>query len=168
VKGGLSDSFKRAAVLWGLGRYLYEIEGVWVEIEQKGKSYAIKTTELSKLESAYMREIKRIFPERGKATDAPAKAEKPAKPATPPAPSAEDAQTALPAGVEYKIVSVKTGSKTSQMIELVDGNGEVTAAYVKSGDAAIVTGALLRKVSMMQKTGTYGEYNLINAYEVAA
>lgn len=35
IKGGLSDSFKRAATVWGIVRYLYEIDGVWVEIEPK-------------------------------------------------------------------------------------------------------------------------------------
>ena len=29
-KGALSDAFKRAAVLWGVGRYLYDIESPWV------------------------------------------------------------------------------------------------------------------------------------------
>lgn len=31
-KGALSDAFKRAAVMWGIGRYLYEIEGPWVKL----------------------------------------------------------------------------------------------------------------------------------------
>lgn len=29
-KGAISDAFKRAAVKWGIGRYLYNMEGVWV------------------------------------------------------------------------------------------------------------------------------------------
>lgn len=29
-KGKLSDAFKRAAVLWGIGRYLYSLPNVWV------------------------------------------------------------------------------------------------------------------------------------------
>lgn len=29
-KGAASDAFKRAAVLWGVGRYLYALESVWV------------------------------------------------------------------------------------------------------------------------------------------
>lgn len=29
-KGALSDAFKRAAVRWGIGRYLYSLEAVWV------------------------------------------------------------------------------------------------------------------------------------------
>ena len=33
VKGGLSDAFKRAAVMWGVGRYLYGLPAVWAECE---------------------------------------------------------------------------------------------------------------------------------------
>lgn len=40
-KGALSDAFKRAAVRWGIGRYLYSLASPWVPIEQFGKSYAI-------------------------------------------------------------------------------------------------------------------------------
>lgn len=32
-KGALSDAFKRAAVLWGIGRYLYDIPTPWVPCE---------------------------------------------------------------------------------------------------------------------------------------
>lgn len=42
IKGSLSSAMKRAAVQWGIGRYLYYIESPWVEIEQQGKSYIIK------------------------------------------------------------------------------------------------------------------------------
>lgn len=33
IKGGISCAFKRAASVWGIGRYLYEIEGQWLPIE---------------------------------------------------------------------------------------------------------------------------------------
>ena len=33
-KGALSDAFKRTAVLWGVGRYLYGLETPWVNIDQ--------------------------------------------------------------------------------------------------------------------------------------
>jgi hypothetical protein len=32
-KGGLSDAFKRAAVKWGIGRYLYGLDAPWVPCE---------------------------------------------------------------------------------------------------------------------------------------
>lgn len=48
-KGALSDAFKRAAVRWGIGRYLYDLQSPWVEIEGFGKSYKIKESEQAKL-----------------------------------------------------------------------------------------------------------------------
>lgn len=47
TKGGLSNAMKRAAVEWGIGRYLYKLPSQWVKIEPSGKSY--KITELPKL-----------------------------------------------------------------------------------------------------------------------
>jgi hypothetical protein len=32
-KGALSDAFKRAAVLWGIGQYLYDLESPWVALD---------------------------------------------------------------------------------------------------------------------------------------
>lgn len=40
-KGAISDAFKRAAVLWGVGRYLYEIPNSWCPIKAHGKSYVL-------------------------------------------------------------------------------------------------------------------------------
>ena len=36
-KGKFSDAFKRAAVLWGVGRYLYYLPNEWVEIDEYKK-----------------------------------------------------------------------------------------------------------------------------------
>ena len=36
-KGGLSDAFKRAAVKFGIGRYLYRLESEWVALDSKRK-----------------------------------------------------------------------------------------------------------------------------------
>ena len=39
-KGKASDAFKRAAVLWGIGRYLYALPNQWVELENRKISKA--------------------------------------------------------------------------------------------------------------------------------
>ena len=47
-KGGISDSLKRAAVSWGIGRYLYRLKSPWVEClvnEKGGKTYWKKWAE---------------------------------------------------------------------------------------------------------------------------
>lgn len=41
IKGGLSAAMKRAASMFGIGRYLYDIEPSWVSVEPFGKSYRI-------------------------------------------------------------------------------------------------------------------------------
>lgn len=47
-KGALSDAFKRAAVRWGIGRYLYDMKTPWVSIDQYKK---IAPNELERLAS---------------------------------------------------------------------------------------------------------------------
>lgn len=37
VKGGHSNALKRAGVQWGVGRYLYALPKVWVEMKDRGK-----------------------------------------------------------------------------------------------------------------------------------
>lgn len=39
VKGGLSGSMKRAAVQWGIGRYLYDLEEGYAKVGPNGKHY---------------------------------------------------------------------------------------------------------------------------------
>lgn len=48
-KGSLSDAFKRAAVRWGIGRYLYDLPDIWAAIEPKGRSYVIARKEYPRL-----------------------------------------------------------------------------------------------------------------------
>ncbi len=54
VKGGLSDSMKRAAVQWGIGRCLYGMDAIFVDVEKRGRSWIIKKTERTKLDKAYL------------------------------------------------------------------------------------------------------------------
>lgn len=50
-KGAMSDAFKRSAVRFGIGRYLYDIPATWVAIEAAGRSFKIADSEYTKLES---------------------------------------------------------------------------------------------------------------------
>lgn len=49
-KGAISDALKRAAVKWGIGRYLYDLGNTWVEVEPAGRSVKIKAHEFARLE----------------------------------------------------------------------------------------------------------------------
>jgi len=151
IKGGLSDSFKRAASAWGVGRYLYQLDGIWVDVESKGKSSAIKQNQYSVLEKEYNAAVAKIS---GTAPAAPKN--------TQAAPLPDESAT------DFKVHSVKPSGQSSQMLELIGSNGEVITAYIKVGDKAIIVGSSLRGVKMERKNSSYGEYNLINAYQLAA
>lgn len=52
-KGMLSDALKRAAVRWGVGRYLYEMKSPWVAIEARGRSFIIPDSERKNLDKIH-------------------------------------------------------------------------------------------------------------------
>lgn len=72
-KGALSDAFKRAAVSWGIGRYLYDVDSPWVEIEPIGKSYKIKAHEYHRLRKVLAGQDAEIKPVPDKPTAQPVK-----------------------------------------------------------------------------------------------
>ncbi len=186
IKGGLSDSFKRSAIVWGIGRYLYDMEGVWVEIEPRGKSFAIKQSEYGKLEKEYNAMLNRISGTKpapqgnvarqtqaastGNARQMQAVSTENARQAQT-APAAKETnnqqQPAFP-GYEYKVRSIRPSGKSSQFLELVDRKGSVVKAYIRATDQSIRTGSCLNNVQIEKRNGNYGEYNLINAYQLAA
>ena len=169
IKGGLSDSFKRAATAWGIGRYLYEMEGIWVDVEAKGKSSTIKQNQLGRLESEYNAAVGKIFGAADKNKKA-APAAPPAKQTpTPSVPQNADTEQPPEDNVcDFKVHSVKPSGKSSQLLELIDCSGDVITAYIKASDQSIVTGSRLRGVQMEKKNSSFGEYNLISEYQLAA
>ena len=52
-KGMMSDALKRAAVRWGIGRYLYEMKSPWVPIEARGRSFIISDAERKNLDRVH-------------------------------------------------------------------------------------------------------------------
>lgn len=56
-KGALSDAFKRAAVRWGIGRYLYDLDSPWVAVEVRGKTAIIKDEEKPRLAALLRRGV---------------------------------------------------------------------------------------------------------------
>lgn len=56
-KGALSDAFKRSAVRWGIGRYLYNLKSPWVALKAFGNSYAIADEAKPELEAILRRQM---------------------------------------------------------------------------------------------------------------
>ncbi len=60
IKGGLSDSMKRAAVQWGIGRVLYNMDVVFVDVEKRGKTWSIKNNQQKQLDDAYRKMLGKL------------------------------------------------------------------------------------------------------------
>ena len=52
-KGMLSDALKRAAVRWGVGRYLYDLKAPKIELEQRGESPTIPKASIKELNAIH-------------------------------------------------------------------------------------------------------------------
>lgn len=157
VKGGLSGALKRAASVLGIGRYLYDLEGLWVEIEQRGKSYVIKESEYKKLAVHYNRQMaerKKGF--KAENTD------------NPPA-----AQPKAPAGTDIKFRVVKSdvrnGAKGTQtMLTLQSPQNRILTGYMK-GNPGLREGQIIHNVRIEERESeTVGKYNIIRGFEKAA
>jgi hypothetical protein len=198
IKGGISDSFKRAAVLWGIGRYLYQIDGVWVEIEQRGKGSYIKDNQQATLKTAYEKAVARIFgqaaPPSQKSAPAPAPqnvqpptqqaaqtsqtAPPPAQQTAPPpvqntAPPAQAQQTQPPAQNEtdtdsYTVHASTPSGKSSLKLELLKGGGGTPITAYSRLDDTIKAGSRLFGVQIERKQSEHGDYNMVLQYKVAA
>lgn len=59
-KGALSDAFKRAAVRWGIGRYLYDIKAHWITLEKRGNTAFIPDAEYPNLAKIHEDMAKRV------------------------------------------------------------------------------------------------------------
>ncbi len=162
VKGGLSDSFKRAAVLWGIGRYLYDMASIWVAIEPigtSGKGSRIKKEEYAKLRRHYDNSVAALS---GGGT-VPGKAQ------------GQDAMQTAPAAnppenvIEYDyIVKSASDSGKSVYLKLVAKDGREVSVYAKKGDTGLVSGTKLRKAKLEKKQADFGPYYTMPEYEIAA
>ncbi len=162
VKGGLSDACKRAAVQWGIGRYLYGMDGVWVNIERRGGSYAIKKDQQKKLDEAYAKMVAQLT---GK-TPPPDK--KPEKPTKPPVGSGDNVSRFPEL---YTVVSAKTsnnGNAVSMALNLTDPQGKPIHAYLRGENPAIKNGVKIKDLTLTEKTSAHGTYFIVDRYEIAA
>lgn len=160
VKGGLSGALKRAASVLGIGRYLYDLEGLWVEIEQRGKSYVIKESEYKKLAVHYNKQMA----ERKKGFKAESTENPPAE-----QPKAPDA--AVNADIKFRVIksAVRNGAKGTQtMLTLQSPQNRIIIGYMR-GNPDLREGQIIHKLQIEeQESETIGKYNIIRGFEKAA
>lgn len=166
VKGGISDAFKRAAVKWGIGRYLYSMEPVWVKAKQRGKSAVIDKEEMPKLQQRYITFLKNL-----NTGNAPKQQADKAKPTSKPADVPQTQQTKNTP--MYEIVNVKV-NRSSQgvrsMLQIKDLKDEkkVATVYYNGEDGNLKSGAKLGRAVFSSRDTGYGKVHILQDFDMAA
>lgn len=155
IKGGLSDAFKRAAVRWNIGRYLYRLEPVWVTIEPRGDSYIIAKNEYVRLNKIYNNAIVKLF---GTIPNP----KQPAKSA-----QTEDDGEIFPV-YEVKAVKVEPGKSGMRSRLILQHQGKQYNTFMQGSDERLKQGSKIINVDMARQKNSYGEYHLLNKYDIAA
>ncbi|MDR3278143.1 MAG: hypothetical protein LBT12_05160 [Oscillospiraceae bacterium] len=181
IKGGLSDSMKRTAVQWGIGRYLYGMDAVFVSTEKRGKTTIIKKSETAKLNQAHREHVKRFFgAEATEKTDQPPTAPPETEKQTPPKqpPKQQDAPHLVPnitaegppeVYMVLKVVpvaSVKRGQDSN--LQLRDINGKTVEVFLRGFNPSLTSGTILRNCVFSEKANEGVRYCILEKYEIAA
>lgn len=191
VKGGLSDSMKRAAVEWGVGRYLYGMTQIWVKVVQRGKSFFIVDEEQPKLDKTHEDWVRKIQskqtapqPQGGQTPQpapspaqpkqpAPQQASQPTPASVPaPQPQAPTAPTGVPGIKEgfYLVcgaVLKPTVSGQSRMnVQLQKANGQKFQAYTHGPDTRLAPGVVITNVKVSSRNSGGITFYVLDAYDV--
>lgn len=178
IKGGLSNAFKRAASMWGIGRYLYALKNIWVPLKD-GKY--IPDEELPKLAQQYNRFVVKYLSASKQSSDRKQPEKAPLQTPTATQPSMRQSappvtQGRFAAGQSdhkdaWKITDLKVskgGSGAQTLITLQKSNGESISGYIR-GEAPLTTGQNIRDLKITKKTSPIvGDYNIVESYQMAA
>lgn len=178
IKGGLSDSMKRAAVHWGIGRVLYNMDSVWVDIEKRGKGFIIKDGARPKMNKAYLAMLEKLkiaaaAPTGTQAQLTPTEPQQsaPSKEADAPPLKGKTVPMPLPEpSYEYTVTAVKiqpgmNGESTS--LKLEDREGKSIPAFGRGALKDLVVGIRLTNVKLtLHKQDTVAFY-VLEQYEIA-
>ena len=166
VKGGLSDSMKRAAVQWGIGRVLYNMNAVFVDVEQKGSSWIIRDGQQEKLDNAYLGMLAKL----GLAPASAGGIRPQTPPPVPDSPSQSKKQPSPPApAYEYIIrtIEVQRGmnsTSTSMVLESIDK--KAITAFARGEHPDLTPGAMLANVKLATRRQDTVVFHVLEAYQV--
>ncbi len=184
VKGGLSDSMKRAAVQWGIGRVLYNMDVVFVEVEKRGKTWCIKKDQQERLDYAYLKML-------GKLNLTPAPAGGPRPQAEPePAPDGQAAGTQQGRGgndaagragnapkgkprgngISYIIRQARINkgiNSASTQLRLESSQGDKLEAFVRGEHPELAVDVILTDVKLEKRQKDTVVYYMLEKFRIA-
>ena len=190
IKGGLSNAFKRAASMWGMGRYLYGLKNIWANIDEYKMIDQASYPELEKRYNQYVNQLLKKAPTRGNQQqtngarqESPQQPEQKApikQPATKtdlpngrfsgaPAWPADGKPQMQQNGCRIIGLQVTRGAKSSQtLVTLENAQGKQLTGYIQ-GEPPLRQGQIILNPKITTKNSpVVGDYNIIESYNVAA
>lgn len=144
IKGGISDSFKRASVLWGVGRYLYEIPARWTSLD-KYKQLAHP----AELNAYYTEQLQKL----GLCT-------------------AQDANTGSTSAAVYAVRGLQPapvqGYPAAAWIDLVTPAGRALRVFSLGIKPGLASGVRIQGAKIVQRSSAGGTYYELQDYQPAA
>lgn len=167
IKGGLSDSMKRAAVQWGIGRVLYEMDTVFVNADPKSKT--IPQSERPRLDALYLQMLDKLglavarqglrpsIPTVGRSAPPTAK---PSAPAPIPFPEPQ---------WEFVVLDAKRQNgmtRETTQLRLQDPAGKQSIGFLRGYHPEILAGAKLYDVQKQQKQQDTVVYYVLDSFKL--
>ena len=144
IKGGISDSFKRASVLWGIGRYLYEIPAKWTSLDRYRQ-----IAHPAELDSYYAEQLQKL----GLASAQP--------------PNTGNA----PAGV-YAVRGLQPaplqGYPAAAWVDLVTPDNRAFKVFSLGAKPGLANGVRIQGAKIVRRSGAGGTYYELQDYQPAA
>ena len=187
VKGGLSDSFKRAAVKWNIGRYMYNFEPVWVNLVDEYGRPVIDANEYPRLEKIYNDTVIRLF---GKETvgnsksgnnkqgnsqnqqsgNSDEKKKQQGNTGNPPTQQNASQSRKAPTPDIYEIKSIRCEGEgqTVKTTLVVDKNGNKSTMFYYGQDKNLKTGTKITNLRGKRTETAYGPHLILEQYDLAA
>lgn len=179
IKGGLSTAFKRAASMWGIGRYLYDMKDIKCPVES-GKY--ISDNERYKLEQEYVKFVNKLLAQKKNQQKPPSVSTGNASQETSAnQPNSQQGQSGnqIPEGrfsdkqplmnkAYWVADAIFNSEKNISLVMLDTPFGEKIKAFIK-GQTTLKKGDCVNNpIIEVKKSGSSSEYNLITGYEKAA
>jgi hypothetical protein len=169
VKGGMSDALKRAASMWNIGRYLYDFEAQWVNVEMRGNSKVIAKGEQAKLDQIYDNTVRRLFPQlfmqqKPQQQRPPQQMQTAHQPQQQP-PAQKAPQYIMPPAIVYTVINA-TLNNNHTIINLWDGKKAFKAYF--NGTAKVAKNQRIINAVLVEKGEGASRYYILESFNIAA
>ena len=172
VKGGLSDSMKRAAVQWGIGRVLYSMtDPVWVDIEPRGRSWAIQKKERPVMDSAYLSLLNtlKLQPAAPIGTQSQLTPTETGAANAGPAPQQAAGKPAPVCDCIVRGAALQKGMNGSSTVVSLEYPGKkLVSAYARGEHPQLVPGVMLSGVKLVKRQQDTVVFYVLEAYQIVS